>query len=277
MNEMWYFIAVIVLASATYVLIDARQREMSVAQALFWAVFLFFPFLLVQPLFALLWSFAMIPAYITLRPLKAWETRVGGRAWQLGRNISISLIILIVFGLTLFFTAREMARNLRVPPSDVAPVLGVEGLTRIITLPILAVFIAFGVGRYFRDPSVIEHGAISRLPDEAPASPTSVSSAVEYRDGGYWVAGSRVSLDSIVATHAEGLAPEAIVAECFPILTVEQVKGAIDYYLTHRQDIDAYLSKTQAEFDAQSQREKEHPSPLRIKLDEALRQRSARL
>ena len=73
---------------------------------------------------------------------------------------------------------------------------------------------------------------------------------VEQREGGYWVAGTRVSLDSIVLAFLDGLSPETIATECFPVLTLEQVYGAITYYLAHRADIDHYLQQADAEFDA---------------------------
>ena len=71
---------------------------------------------------------------------------------------------------------------------------------------------------------------------------------VEQRDGGYWVAGTRVSLDSVVYAFLDGLSPESIV-DSFEILTLEQVYGAIAYYLGHRLDLDAYLKASEAEFD----------------------------
>ena len=74
---------------------------------------------------------------------------------------------------------------------------------------------------------------------------------IEKREEGYWVAGTRVSLDSIVlAAFLDGLSPETIVTECFPVLTLEQVYGAITYYLAHRAEIDRYLQQVDAEFDA---------------------------
>jgi uncharacterized protein (DUF433 family) len=73
---------------------------------------------------------------------------------------------------------------------------------------------------------------------------------VELRDGGYWVTGSRVSLDSIVTAFLQGLSPETIVEECFPALTLEQVYGAITYYLAHRTEIDAYLTQADADFES---------------------------
>jgi uncharacterized protein (DUF433 family) len=73
---------------------------------------------------------------------------------------------------------------------------------------------------------------------------------VEKRDGGYWIAGTRVSLDSIVMAFLDGLSPETIVAECFPVLTLEQVYGALTYYLAHQTEIDAYLREADTEFEA---------------------------
>jgi uncharacterized protein (DUF433 family) len=73
---------------------------------------------------------------------------------------------------------------------------------------------------------------------------------VEQRDQGYWVSGSRVSLESVIFAFLDGLSPETIVAECFPVLTVEQVYGAITYYLSYRQEIDLYLQQVDAEFKA---------------------------
>jgi uncharacterized protein (DUF433 family) len=72
---------------------------------------------------------------------------------------------------------------------------------------------------------------------------------VEKRDEGYWIAGTRVSLDSVVFAFLDGLSPETIAAECFPVLTLEQVYGAVTYYLAHRSEIDAYLQKADAEFE----------------------------
>ena len=71
------------------------------------------------------------------------------------------------------------------------------------------------------------------------------SSYVEYHDGVYRVAGTRVALDSIVRRFWEGDAPEAIV-QSFPVLTLEQVYGAIAYYLRHQECIDTYLKQAEA-------------------------------
>lgn len=67
---------------------------------------------------------------------------------------------------------------------------------------------------------------------------------VEYRNEVYRVAGTRVALDSIVRRFWEGDAPESIV-QSFPVLTLEQVYGAIAYYLGHQATIDAYLQQAE--------------------------------
>ena len=73
---------------------------------------------------------------------------------------------------------------------------------------------------------------------------------VDRRDQGYWISGSRVSLESVIFAFLDGYAPETIAAECFPVLSLEQVYGAITHYLSHRREIDLYLRKVDVEFQA---------------------------
>ena len=72
---------------------------------------------------------------------------------------------------------------------------------------------------------------------------------VEERDSGYWVAGTRVSLDSIVYAFRRGASPETI-RNSFPVLTLEQVYGALTFYLSKQQEIDDYLQRSEAEYEA---------------------------
>jgi uncharacterized protein (DUF433 family) len=76
-------------------------------------------------------------------------------------------------------------------------------------------------------------------------------SYVEQRDGGYWVSGTRVSLDSLVHAFRRGTAPDTI-RRSFPVLTLEEVYGALTYYLSHEQEIDEYLRQSEIQFDAQA-------------------------
>ena len=95
---------------------------------------------------------------------------------------------------------------------------------------------------------------------------------VEEHDGGYWVSGTRVSLDSVVLAFQQGRSAEVIVRECFPILTLEQVYGSIAYYLAHRAEIDSYLKQADAEFETWQQSTQGIPRKLSEKLAAARRQ-----
>ncbi len=72
---------------------------------------------------------------------------------------------------------------------------------------------------------------------------------VEQRDAVYMISGSRVSLDSIIYAFISGESAESI-AQAFPVLSLEQVYGAITYYLGHRDELDRYLATRRQDFDA---------------------------
>jgi uncharacterized protein (DUF433 family) len=91
---------------------------------------------------------------------------------------------------------------------------------------------------------------------------------VEQHDGGYWIVGSRVSLDSIVYAFLRGASPESI-ARSFPLITLEDVYGAITFYLSQQAVIDAYLQRGEAEFDLLRQKARQANPLLFRKLEEA--------
>ncbi len=95
---------------------------------------------------------------------------------------------------------------------------------------------------------------------------------VEFRDNGYWVGKTRISLDSVALAFRDGLAPETIAADCFPLLTLEQVYGAITWYLAHRAEFDSYLKNAQAKFEKLRVTANEQNRSLSEKLMEARRQ-----
>jgi uncharacterized protein (DUF433 family) len=71
---------------------------------------------------------------------------------------------------------------------------------------------------------------------------------VELNDGVYRVARTRISLDSLVYAYLNGQTAEAI-AQSFPLLTLEQVYGALTFYLANRQQIDSYLQAGKADYE----------------------------
>ena len=67
-----------------------------------------------------------------------------------------------------------------------------------------------------------------------------VKEYVEQRDGNYYVSGTRISLDSLIHAFHRGESPETI-CQNFELLHLEEVYGAIAYYLANQADLDAYL------------------------------------
>jgi len=88
-------------------------------------------------------------------------------------------------------------------------------------------------------------------------------SYIESRDGGYYVAGTPISLESVIHQFKEGLSPETIQRECFPALTLEQVYGVCTYYLRHREEVEKYLQEAEQDFARLAgQLEEKYPSVL---------------
>ena len=94
-----------------------------------------------------------------------------------------------------------------------------------------------------------------------------VKEYVEKRDGGYYIAGSRVSLDSIVYEFRKGASPESI-AESFPTLRLEEVYGAITFYLANQTAIDKYVVDSEAEYASQVAEAKRKDPQLYARLEQ---------
>jgi uncharacterized protein (DUF433 family) len=72
------------------------------------------------------------------------------------------------------------------------------------------------------------------------------SEYIEQHNGGFYIAGTRVSLDSIVYSFKAGDSPETI-RQNFSSLTLEQVYGAITFYLAHEQEVDSNIREGEEE------------------------------
>ena len=83
----------------------------------------------------------------------------------------------------------------------------------------------------------------------------------------YRITGTRVSLDSVVYDYLSGLSPESI-ADNFDTLSLEQVYGAITYYLSHRNEVERHLMQNRVKFDALRQKARESHPLLYRKLEE---------
>lgn len=88
---------------------------------------------------------------------------------------------------------------------------------------------------------------------------------IEAREGNYYVAGTRISLDSIVLAFRRGESPETI-CQNFELLRLEEVYGAIAYYLANQADIDAYLIRQNEKWEEGRRSAEPLPADLRERL-----------
>lgn len=75
-----------------------------------------------------------------------------------------------------------------------------------------------------------------------------LSPYIEERNGGLYVAGIRVSLDSVVIRFQPGASTEKIV-QSFPALKLSRVYGAIAYYLENETAINEYIAEGERELE----------------------------
>jgi uncharacterized protein (DUF433 family) len=71
---------------------------------------------------------------------------------------------------------------------------------------------------------------------------------IEERSGGLYVAGTGVSLDSVVIRFHDGASPDKIV-HSFPSLKLSQVYGVIAYYLENEKAIKDYIAEGERELE----------------------------
>jgi uncharacterized protein (DUF433 family) len=84
-------------------------------------------------------------------------------------------------------------------------------------------------------------------------------------EGVYRVGDTRVSLDSLVYLFREGMSAESMV-DSYPALTLEQVHGALAFYLGNQKEIDAYLEDGQRAAESQHDESRQTNAELIAKL-----------
>jgi uncharacterized protein (DUF433 family) len=91
---------------------------------------------------------------------------------------------------------------------------------------------------------------------------------VRLTEGQYLVGGTRVSLDSLVYLFREGMSAESMV-DSYSALTLEQVHGALAFYLGNQKEIDAYLAEGERTAEAQHEQSRQTNAELIAKLQRA--------
>jgi uncharacterized protein (DUF433 family) len=91
---------------------------------------------------------------------------------------------------------------------------------------------------------------------------------VAMSEGVFRIGDTRVSLDSLVHLFREGVSVEGMV-ESYPALTLEQVHGALAFYLANQKEIDAYVVEGQRAAESQHQQSRITNAELIAKLQRA--------
>jgi uncharacterized protein (DUF433 family) len=89
---------------------------------------------------------------------------------------------------------------------------------------------------------------------------------IEERNGGLYVADTRISLDSIVYAFNRGAAPESILRSFPYLVSLENVYGAITYYLANKAAVDEYLAGRKQHYE-ELRLKQDLPADLKLRLD----------
>ena len=87
------------------------------------------------------------------------------------------------------------------------------------------------------------------------------------------VGATRVMLDGVVTAWWDGDSPESI-KKSYPAASLEQIYGAIAYYLGHRAEVDEYLKHQEQLWEELRRKQDEKPDPVIVRL-RALRSEKA--
>jgi uncharacterized protein (DUF433 family) len=92
---------------------------------------------------------------------------------------------------------------------------------------------------------------------------------VEQRDGGYYIAGTRIGLDSVILAFKDGESPEAIL-ESFPMAgPLVRIYGAITFYLENTEKVERYLRDQEGLWAEVETMQTKLPDALSVRLRQA--------
>ena len=72
---------------------------------------------------------------------------------------------------------------------------------------------------------------------------------IERRETGFYIVGTRVPIDRVVWEYRNGEDPETIGSH-YPTLTLEQINGAIAFYLSHKDEVEQLIEERRRAEDA---------------------------
>ncbi len=98
---------------------------------------------------------------------------------------------------------------------------------------------------------------------------------IERREGSFYLMGSRVPLARVVYEFQNGAAPEAIRLD-YPTLSLEQVYGAITFYLANKKEVERDMAERRRIEEEAIKAQPPLPPELQQKLERAREQMLSR-
>ena len=92
---------------------------------------------------------------------------------------------------------------------------------------------------------------------------------VKQREGGYYITGTRIALDSIVLAFKNGESPETILQSFQMAGPLVRVYGAIIFYLENQDKVEAYLKDQERRWAGVQRKETGLAETLSVRLREA--------
>lgn len=274
---MLIYIYSITIFSALVLIWDARKRGWSLVKSLAGAAVVFAP-LMIFPYRGFLWAYFLLPIYIAIRPPKANEVKIGGWQWHYSKNLALSIGILYLVMLGVFFALRTKVIESPFLLDGYDPsILELPGFLRITVLPVTAIVVAYLTGRFLRNDSIVAYGPqIGRLVELMRVPPAKPDEPVVYRDGKYWIAGHNIGLSSILDAWSEGeITPENIAETHFSTLTAREIKAALDYYLKNKDEINRVLNEERLIAESAAAISRKNPSPVRTRINQLLKEKTS--
>jgi len=71
--------------------------------------------------------------------------------------------------------------------------------------------------------------------------------------------GTRIGIETVIGTYKQGASPEEIILR-YPTLSLLQVHATITYYLSNKDEVEAYLSRVESLSDDAWQQQQQNPS-----------------
>ena len=82
-----------------------------------------------------------------------------------------------------------------------------------------------------------------------------------HESGALRLIGTRIGIEAIVYEFREGRSPESI-RQSYPILSLEEIYGAITFYLANKAEVDAYVKREEEHWRELLAEQDRNPSPL---------------